>query len=868
MNVKGNYKLIDGVQSLLMNSKLDNMSFSNEAGVIFSNITGEINYDGDRVKVSQLKGRIPAGANKPPGDLLIDGLFTANKSGQFQVDLKGHDIVVSQLKDWLVRFGMKLPQNYADKLSGEVRELKAHVDGTEAHYNVNFSLNPNELVVMMPGRVNETTGQQVRFSSGSINYTNKELNLKDVVVTSRGGKMTVTGAMTGELDALKVKQVRVKSEGFDLADLQGAFNKAGSVTASKVKRANYPALPDLFVPSSGSSMHGKVYGDMVLVQNGSDINVDGVVGFHNAGGRFGSSGMQVEKLTGVAAISRSQIVLQDTSGQLGQSTFSLDGVISNYRSPNYIWEGQLRGHFFPAEVEKLADNLGHGIEVASNSTDAIALRVSGSGDKDKADIKFRGRAKKGQGLFLKTAFGTFTQPKGHPLYFNGAMNLNQEASQLLLPDFNIISGDDTQHGDLLHGSGMFQWASETAEKPASIAFSLSTPQAVKVATIAEIIGQKGRSHSQTEIGGSSQVNLKIEGPVNDLILNGSVALDKVSLPGIHMDNLSGKLDLPNWHLNQQDKEATATSSAKLSVSNMSFGGLLIKDASATLALDSAKGIVMKDGQAQVAGGKLSMKGFYNPQNLTYHSDISISKLVVDQFVKDVMDNSSGVTGLADLTLALDGENEATTIIANRAGEQWFKNMKGGGKFSIYQGSVANFGKLQEKLNAANFIQQGLFGFNVNNLLQAMMPVNSGQFNEISGKVEIGDGKIDFDEVRFDGENLRMRAAGKFDAMNHKLDFDVAGNVPRVSTSIIGGAIGDMSRKITLQRMFRIVTFKKLKDLPALPILGDIANDDARAFRFEVLASADNQKLITQSVEKSFKWLPNRPFASPHPVPGM
>ena len=870
MNVKGNYKLIDGKQSLLIDSKLDNMTFANENGTILSNITGAINYDGDRVKVTQLKGRIPAGADKTPGDLAIDGLFTTNQSGRFQLDLKGHDIVVNQMKDWLVRFGLKLPQNYTDRLAGEIHELKAHVDGTEAHYNVNFTLNPNELVVMLPGRNNESAQQQYRFSSGLITYAGNELNMKDVVVTSRGGKMTVTGAMNGALDALKIKQVRIRSEGFELADLQGVF-KAGTQPVQRAKKTSSNAtLPDLLTPASGSSLHGKVYGDMYFLQSGSDINVDGVVGFHNAGGKFGTSGMQVEKLTGLAAISKSQIVLQDTSGQLGQSTFSLDGVISNYRTANYTWEGQLRGQFFPAEVEKLVDNLGHGIEVASTSNDAVSLRVSGSGDKDKADIRLRGRAKKGQGLYLKTAFGTFTQPKGHPLFVNGSLNLNEASSQLTLPEFNIISGEDPQHGDLLHGSGMFQWASETAEKPASISFSLSTPQPVKLATIAEIIGQKGKASSTAnEMGGYSQMNLKIEGPVNDLVMNGNVALEKVSFPGIHMNDLSGKLDLPNWHLNQTDKDASTSSSAKLTVSDMSFGGLIIKDASATLALDSAKGIVMRDGQAQVAGGKLSMKGFFNPLDQKYHSDISISKLVVDQFVKDVMDNSSGVTGLADMSLSIDGDNNSgATIIGNKAGEQWFKHMNGTGKFSIYQGSVANFGKLQEKLNAANFIQQGLFGFNVNNLLQAMMPVNSGQFNEISGKIEIGEGKIDFDEVRFVGENLRMRAAGKFDAMNHKLDFDVAGNVPRVSSSIIPGAIGDMSRKITLQRMFRIVTFKKLKDLPALPLLGDIANDDPRAFRFEVLASADNQKLITQSVEKSFKWLPNRPFASPHPVPGM
>ena len=114
----------------------------------------------------------------------------------------------------------------------------------------------------------------------------------------------------------------------------------------------------------------------------------------------------------------------------------------------------------------------------------------------------------------------------------------------------------------------------------------------------------------------------------------------------------------------------------------------------------------------------------------------------------------------------------------------------------------------------------------------------------------------------------MRAAGKFDFLERHVELDVAGDIPRVSSSIIPGAIGEMSRKVTLQRMFSIVTFRKLKDLPALPLLGDIANDDPRAFTFSVTTPTEPPKLMTQAVEKSFKWLPNKPFASAHPVPGI
>jgi hypothetical protein len=410
----------------------------------------------------------------------------------------------------------------------------------------------------------------------------------------------------------------------------------------------------------------------------------------------------------------------------------------------------------------------------------------------------------------------------------------------------------------LQAGGTFKWANETAEKPASLSFSLATPSPVKSATLMEIISQSDDDNGPMNIGGTSNLNLKVEGPVNDLVLTGSVALDKNSLPSIHLDNLSGRIDLPGWHLNKVGAGDTVSSVAKLQLSALSMGGVSLRDAGATLALDSSGKINFKDFSATVSGGKLTVSGFYNPQSQAYHADLSVSKLVVDELVKDLIDHSGGVSGLADLSLALD----------NNGGSDSPRSLSGTGKFNVYQGSVASFGKLQEKLNEANLLQQGLFGFNVNNLLQAMMPVKSGQFSEVSGNFNIGKGNINFDQVRFEGANLRMRAAGKFDYVSQTVNMDVAGDVPRVSSSIIPGAIGEMSRKVTLQRMFSMVTFKKLKDLPALPLLGDIANDEPRAFTFNVDTQTEPPKLMTQAAEKSFKWLPNKPFASAHPVPGI
>jgi hypothetical protein len=54
----------------------------------------------------------------------------------------------------------------------------------------------------------------------------------------------------------------------------------------------------------------------------------------------------------------------------------------------------------------------------------------------------------------------------------------------------------------------------------------------------------------------------------------------------------------------------------------------------------------------------------------------------------------------------------------------------------------------------------------------------------------------------------------------------------------------------------------------LPVLGAIATDKPRTFMFNVDSSLDNPKTIAKSIEKTFKWLANKPDATAHPVPGV
>ncbi|HNN62398.1 MAG TPA: AsmA-like C-terminal region-containing protein, partial [Candidatus Obscuribacter sp.] len=187
---------------------------------------------------------------------------------------------------------------------------------------------------------------------------------------------------------------------------------------------------------------------------------------------------------------------------------------------------------------------------------------------------------------------------------------------------------------------------------------------------------------------------------------------------------------------------------------------------------------------------------------------------------------------------------------------------------IQKGIVARFGQLQTKLTQANLLSQGILGFNINNLLQSVAPARSGEFNELTSRFQIFKGALAIKELRFSGDDLRLWGAGAADLSEQTIDLEIAGTLPRVTESFLGGTIGRLSRNITVSGLLSKVTFGALENLPSLPILGDIASDKPRAFAFKVQAPAQDAKLVAKSIEKTFRFLPNRQAASAHPVPGL
>jgi len=370
--------------------------------------------------------------------------------------------------------------------------------------------------------------------------------------------------------------------------------------------------------------------------------------------------------------------------------------------------------------------------------------------------------------------------------------------------------------------------------------------------------------------------VSLTGPLRHPILTGKVKMDHLTNPDYHLSDVSGTISTDDKTDEDANKVISQDQTFQGSVARVDLDSINLR----SLALNQVGGwlqispgeaapdselpappiLTLRGFTAKVAGGLVKVDGVVNMGQHTGSFNSYLSNINTAEIVDKLFGAPGELSGImnGEVHLNSNGSKQAEIV----------KNLDGTGSAVIKNGIVARFGQLQTKITQANLLEQGLFGFNFNNLLQSMVPVRTGQFKEVRSKYSISKGLLSIKELRYSGDDLRLWGAGQINLPDDKMDLDIAGNIPRVTQSFVGGKFGNLSRGITVSKLLSRLTFGRLENLPALPLIGDIASDKPRTFSFKVDAQATDAKQITRTIEKSFKWLPNKQTASAHPVPGI
>ena len=554
------------------------------------------------------------------------------------------------------------------------------------------------------------------------------------------------------------------------------------------------------------------------------------------------------------------------------SKFSLDGHVKNYRSKSPSWNTEVSANIAPRELLELIPNVTEHLQTAKisvRSNGALTLRAKVQGNFQKNRVQFALIADKTDHMVLEAPFGQLHQPPGVPLTFDGIVTIDRKGMDI--GDTHLLLGET-----LIMANGAIDWSSALAKgekhAPPTVELNLRAPQETPVDKLVAIFNPLLADQITGNLSGSFSIQGKLDRPT----LKGRVDFESINAPAFKIQNLSGYIKggkkknpvtkaVPSgdeWIAFPVDKATPIV----LVLDKADVSKLPVRDLSAQLSFKAPDDkiplprIAITNGEAKLADGSMAFGGWVDFNTGSVYAKTSIEDTSAEVLSHKLTGHPNEITGVTHAVIELKTRGEQS--------KELLENMNGSVKLVVEDGMVSRFGHLQTRLTQYNLITQGIFGFNLNNLLQSVWPVRTGRFDTLSYEARIRNGTINIEELRYQGPDMRLWGNGRADLEDNTLELEIAGKIPRVSQSMLGGSLGSMSRRMTLQKAMKVMTMGKLQSLPSLPVLGAIATDKPRTFMFDVAAPLDKPNLVARSIEKSFKWLPNKPTATAHPVPGI
>ncbi len=776
------------------------------------------------------------------GKLEISGTIpevSANHSAieKLQVHLHGRHFELSHLSALLTLFKIDSPFFAHEQLKGLVKDIVLDLDGPSANPNLRFVALPEELYYQPPG-----LSHPLKAVSGTITFNNERLDLKDVGFALNGGTVVTNLSVFNLLSDARIDKFKLKSAGVDLKDVCYYFN---SPLLPPVLRE---PLLNLSRSCQLTFNGGKAYGFINGTITNGKAELDGLLGLMNANLKLAGCKENLEHVNGVFIASGDKLLVQDTSAYIHGSKFRVDGKISKYQDANPQWNGELAANIDPPELASFVPEMCpqlRSAQIKLNAASRITLKAKAHGSNDSSSISFALNSDP-QGRFsIISPVVTFRQPP--------AENLTMEGSVKLEPDLVDFSDLRLTIGNaIVLAKGSLQQP-KTGE--AEINLLVRVPDYVPAATLLQILSP---AYQNTSGSGRLKGFVTAAGQLSHPAISSELHFDKMSLPDLHISNLTGELitDRP-----QTDGESSRIK-ARLNLDSVTIGTAPFSNVTANLAgtlshaNQTSPVIAVTDCRANFAGGKFNLDGSIDLSAKKVCLRASLKQAEADQALSEFFGFKDEITG----TLGLDAVLGAN-FNSNRNSGEILTNVDGSGEIKIVNGNITSFSHLETRITQGKLLHQGIFGFNVNNLFQSVIPVKSGNFRELATSMHFDGGIISIESLEYDGDDLHLTASGKANLALHTVELEIVGKVPRVSNSFIGGPMREISKEFTVQKVIDSLTMHKLESLPSLPILGNVASAGPRQFTFKILAPYDQPKLVSHSIEKSFRWTEDRPLAT-------
>jgi uncharacterized protein involved in outer membrane biogenesis len=817
--------------------------FFSDGSLNINKLNGKIDVTDNDFVFDHVTGIMDGGTFSMTGRVPIKG-------NGLNLAVSGKKIDLAKLTLALTTFRMQVPQMSGIKASGRVKDASLRITGSLKTPIASGNATPEDV------RLELTDAKSfIRASGGSLNLTNDLLTLKDMTLTTRGGSAQVTARIKGVPGQAEFVDGRIRSQGLDLADFDAWIH---SQVVPEQVRKDYQRILDTY---SVAKLHGRIYGDLFLKDDPHSTlpRFDGVIGLMGVGFRVENEKIGVDRLSGVLATAKDDLLLQDVAGWMNGSQFQADGYVRQFRTDAAVLNCDIRGSLNSAEINNLISTFSPAKKASQlkfSCQGPLDVRLKASGNKDEMKVSFSGQANRKSNVKLYGPFGVLHQPSDELMSLDGAVTIHPKGvtvndAHLFVSDSVLnfkgeIKVKDDNNANLLN------------EQVINLAIVTPNPLPAK-----RLLAGLAPQLADSSVTGTISVDGAINGPMSNPKINGNFELVDVGVPKLNISHATGRMQSRDPY---DPRSQASPINAHVEMRELQLKAIKVTEVSGEMSFKPSSGedklpkIRLANMKLKAGGGNVNLNAWVDPETEKFGSRSDFKNVDLSVIATGLFGHPGELTGTADGELLLKSQGSDK--------DEMIKNLNGNGKFHVKNGVLARFGHLQARLTQANLLQSGVLGFNLNNLLQSVVPVRTGEFKELMGSYAITKGMLAFTELKYNGEDMRLWGGGTANLVDGKVNMEIAGTLPRVTTSVLRGPIGHVTRGITIQKFLNAVTFNKLEKLPSLPVLGDIAGDKPRTFTFKMSAPLNEPQVLAQSIEKSFKWLPSKPLQSAHPVPGI
>ena len=230
-----------------------------------------------------------------------------------------------------------------------------------------------------------------------------------------------------------------------------------------------------------------------------------------------------------------------------------------------------------------------------------------------------------------------------------------------------------------------------------------------------------------------------------------------------------------------------------------------------------------------------------------------ANLNVEKALIDLANVKDALTGTMDFNSEIK--------ISGKTTEEIMKNLDGAFVFSINEGQLGPFGKIENMIMAENIRESQFFQTALGGIINNLATIDTSHFDTMNGVITFGEGVAHINPITTIGNVMSLHIAGDFNLLKNTADMKVRAKLG----SVIANLLGPLSQLnpvnlvqatpglnvVMAKTFFLFCETLTPEESAALPNL-DTPLDDKMATKFQIVLKGDVSKPL--KLIKSFKWL--------------